>query len=177
VSLRGQLLIASPSLFDPNFRRTVILIAHHDENGAVGVVLNRRSEMPAADAIPALSDLVGSDAAVWLGGPVEPSSVLVVAELEEPDQAAALVFGNVGFLDLDTDSGDLPRPRRVRIFAGYAGWAAEQLEAELASASWLQEPATSDDVFSDGDLFEEVLLRKGGFFRMLARMPLDPSLN
>jgi putative transcriptional regulator len=176
-SLRGRLLIASPSLFDPNFRRTVVLIAHHDEDGAVGVVLNRRSETAVVEAAPLLAELVDPDAPIWIGGPVEPQSVLVLAELEDPEEAAALVFANVGFLRLEDELNELPSARRLRIYAGYAGWSASQLEAELELGSWIEEPAQVDDVFSDGDLFAEVLRRKGGSFRVLAQMPFDPSLN
>ncbi len=175
MSLRGQLLIASPSLFDPNFRRSVVLVAHHDEDGAVGLVLNRRSDTRAAQAVPPVADLVDSDATIWLGGPVEPESVLLVAEVEDPDEAFVLVFDCIGFVSVD--EGGRPATRRLRVFAGFAGWGPAQLEGELEVGSWLQEPAQADDVFSDGDLFGEVLRRKGGSFRILAQMPLDPSLN
>jgi putative transcriptional regulator len=176
-SLRGRLLVASPSLFDPNFRRTVVLIAHHDEEGAVGIVLNRRSETPVSEAVPPLAELVEPEALVWLGGPVEPRSVLLLAELEDPEEAAALVFENVGFLRLEAELAELPSARRLRVYAGYAGWSASQLEAEIELGSWIEAPARVDDVFSDGDLFAEVLRRKGGSFRVLAQMPFDPSLN
>src|SRR5690348_3994874 len=102
-SLRGKLLIAAPSLLDPNFRRTVVLIAQHTEEGAMGLVLNRPSETTVAEAVPQLGELTGDEATVWGGGPVEPSGVIVLAEFDELAEAAELIFGDVGFMSADAD--------------------------------------------------------------------------
>jgi putative transcriptional regulator len=179
-SLRGQLLVASPTLVDPNFSRTVVLIAEHGDDGAMGIVLNRRSELEVADAAPALAELVEGGAHVHAGGPVQPAAVVIVAEFAEPDRAAALISGRVGFVAAESDfttlAGDVDR---VRVFAGMAGWAPGQLEAELERDDWFIEPATPDDVFAPDPeaLWSSVLERKGGQYALVARMPPDPSLN
>jgi putative transcriptional regulator len=179
-SLRGQLLIASPTLTDPNFDRTVVLIAEHGEEGAMGVVLNRVSELDVEEAAPALAGLVEPGAAVHAGGPVQPTAVVIVAEFEEPERAAAIVLDRIGFVAADSDFDSLPAEvRRVRVFAGLAGWGPGQLEAELERDDWIVEPAAPEDVFAaDPDsLWSTVLERKGGQYALVARMPPDPSLN
>jgi putative transcriptional regulator len=179
-SLKGQLLLASSDLFDPNFRRAVVLVTAHSDEGAMGLVLNRPSEATVAEAVPALADVVPDDSVVHAGGPVEPGAVVVLAEFEDPDAAAALVFADVGFMAADADTAMLPREtRRTRVFAGYAGWGPGQLEAELAESSWIVEPARPEDVFAaePESLWSDVLRRKGAEYRMIALMPEDPTLN
>jgi putative transcriptional regulator len=179
-SLKGQLLIASATLLDPNFKQTVVLVAEHGEEGAMGLVLNRPSPAAVSDAVPHLEGLAVDDEPVFVGGPVEPAAVVVLAEFDEPDEAASIVFADVGFVPADADTSVLgATTRRARVFAGYAGWAAGQLESELEEAAWILEPARPDDVFSAAadSLWPSVLRRKGGTFRVLAMMPADPSLN
>jgi putative transcriptional regulator len=178
-SHRGSLLIAGPSLFDPNFRRTVVLIGEHNEEGALGVVLNRPTALRVADAAPALTAMVGEDAIVFAGGPVQPQSPVVLAEFDHPDFADVLAFGSVGFLTGDVGEGAADGVKRARLFAGYAGWGPGQLEAELDAGGWILEPATADDVFAPNHdaLWASVLRRKGGEFAMLVTMPFDPSTN
>ena len=178
-SLRGQLLIASPALIDPNFRRTVVLVVAHDDDGAVGVVLNRRTETEVAEAVPELAELVPPGEPVSLGGPVQTEAVVVLAEWEDPDEAGSLVFEDVGLMSGEAEAERVAAAtRRVRVFAGYAGWGGGQLEAELEEPSWVLEPAGAEDVFGDEtDLWAAVLRRKGGVFKLVATMPEDPSLN
>ncbi len=179
-SLKGKLLLATPALFDPNFRRTVVLVGEHGEEGAMGLVLNRPSPVTVGEAVPSLGDVVGEDAVVYFGGPVQPETVLVLADFEDPGSAATLVVGDVGFASSDGDLALLAeRTRRARVFAGYSGWGPGQLEAELEEESWLVEPAEGHDLFpSPGDdLFASVLRAKGGTYRLLALMPEDPSRN
>ena len=179
-SLRGQLLIASPALRDPNFHRTVVLVAEHGEEGAMGLVLNRPSEAVAGEAIPALGELVEADSVVYFGGPVEQQAVIVLAEFDDPGDSAALVFGSVGFVRADSDPEVLAgSTARARLYAGYAGWGEGQLEAELEEEAWIVEPALPDDVFSAApdELWSAVLRRKGGRYALVATMPPDPSLN
>jgi putative transcriptional regulator len=178
-SLRGQLLIASASLIDPNFHRTVVLVAEHGDEGAMGLVLNRPSPTDVVEAVPALEDMVEPGAALYLGGPVQPESVVVLGEFREPAEAAVVVTGRIGFMPADSEPEAIAAVTdRVRVFAGYAGWGAGQLEAEIEEGSWILDPARPDDVFGeDGDLWGSVLRRKGGRFRVLALMPDDPSLN
>src|SRR5438128_5409644 len=97
-SLRGRLLIAAPALLDPNFRRTVVLVVAHDEDGAVGLVLNRPSETEVAEAVPELAELVDSGAVVSVGGPVQTEAVVVLAEWDDLEEAGALVFEDVGLM-------------------------------------------------------------------------------
>jgi putative transcriptional regulator len=181
-SLRGRLLIAGPTLEDPNFVRTVVLVGEHNNDGALGVVLNRPSDTTVGEAVPDLEDLTGANEAVHVGGPVQPSAVLVLAEYEEPTAAPQLVTGNVGFLAIDDD--DEPELNgvalnRARVFAGYAGWGPGQLESELERDDWIIVESESDDVFDEdaATLWSRVLDRQGGHLRLVARMPIDPSTN
>jgi putative transcriptional regulator len=178
-SLKGQLLIAGPSLLDPNFRRTVVLVGEHTEEGALGLVLNRASEATIDEAVPELTVLVDSVSVVHFGGPVQPSAIVVLADFVDPDRAGALVLDSVGFLPSEVDPDELGELRRARVFAGYAGWGPGQLDDELEEGSWIVEPAIADDVFTDDPegLWSAVLRRKGGPFSMLASMPPDPLLN
>src|SRR5690349_4867321 len=103
----GQLLVAAPTLVDPNFWRTVVLIAEHSEDGALGVVLSRPSEVTVGDAVPELADALGGEAVVHVGGPVRPTGVLVLAEWADPEPSAGLVFGAVGLLGAAAEVRDL----------------------------------------------------------------------
>jgi putative transcriptional regulator len=178
-TLQGHLLIAGPGLWDPNFRRTVLLIGHHDDEGAVGVILNRASETTVAEAVPPLGVLVPADEPVFLGGPVQPDAAVVVADFADPSLADFLAFDTIGFLPSETYPGVEGAVRRARVFAGYAGWGPGQLEAEMDEGSWVVEPARPSDVFSPDPsrLWEEVLGRKGSSFDLLRLMPLDPTQN
>jgi putative transcriptional regulator len=179
-SLRGHLLIASPSLLDPNFERTVVLIAEHDETGAMGIVVNRAGELEVGDAAPVLGDLVEPGAVVHEGGPVQQTSIVILAQFADPARAAVPVLDDVGFVAGDSDFESLgDELLRARVFAGLAGWGPGQLEAEIERDDWIVEPALADDVFTPEPdaLWSAVLERKGGSFALVARMPPDPSLN
>lgn len=179
-SLRGHLLIATPALVDPNFWRTIVLVAEHSEEGAMGLVLNRPLDVLVQDAVEPLAPLVGVSDSVYQGGPVEPQAVLALAEFTEPAQAASLAFESIGFVSADPDVDSLQGSiDRARIFAGYAGWSPGQLEEELGEEAWLVEPAQSSDVFAEDaqTLWSSVLRRRGVMGAMLAMMPVDPSQN
>ena len=173
-SLRGSLLVATPALLDPNFLRTVVLMAEHGESGAMGVILNRPSETSVGDAVPELAPLAGDDEPVYVGGPVATDSLLALGEVADPDDASELLLEDIGFVQ----SPDVA-VRRGRVFIGYAGWSSGQIEAELEANSWIVVPAEPDDVFSaqPDELWSTVLRRQGGGLALLATMPLDPSLN
>ena len=176
-SLRGLLLIAAPQLLDPNFRRTVVLVADHGEAGAMGVILNRPSGMTVADAAPDLEPLVGGEAPIFAGGPVQPTSGVVLAEVAE---AGEPVFGDIVLVPGLGELADvIDGAGSVRVFAGYAGWGPGQLDGELEREDWIVEPAQPADVFNEepDGLWATVLERKGGQYALLARMPEDPSLN
>ncbi|MEA2423966.1 MAG: putative transcriptional regulator [Thermoleophilaceae bacterium] len=175
--LRGSLLVAAPQLLDPNFRRTVVLIADHDEDGAMGVILNRPSGMTVADAAPELEPLIGPDAPIFAGGPVQTTAGVVLAEVTEVGDP---VFDDVVLVpDLNQLADVVDSAGRIRVFAGYAGWGPGQLDGELEREDWIVEPARPGDVFHDDPdgLWAEVLQRKGGQYALVARMPDDPSLN
>jgi putative transcriptional regulator len=178
-SLRGQLLIAGPSLFDHNFRRTVLLVGEHNGEGALGVVLNRPADVSVEDVIPALGPLVPPGERLFFGGPVQPQGAVVLAELEHPELADILVFGSIGFLTGEVEAAMANAAKRARVFAGHAGWGPGQLEAEMEEESWILEPASADDVFAEEPdaMWTSVLRRKGGQYRLLSTMPFDPSLN
>lgn len=178
--LAGRLLIANAGLYDPNFRRTIVLVGHHDdEDGAVGVILNRPLEVAVAEAVPALAPLVPDGDLVFRGGPVQPSAAVVVADFEEPDRAGVIAFDSIGFLPERSEDDISGAIRRARVFAGYAGWGPGQLETELAEGSWLVAPASAEDVFHPEPdlLWGEVVTRLGGTGALLRTLPEDPSLN
>jgi putative transcriptional regulator len=177
--LRGRLLIASPALVDPNFARSVVLITEHGPEGAMGVVLNRPSEIDVRTVAPELDNIVEGEP-VFIGGPVQPQALVVLAQFTDTRAAAWIVADDVGFVAAEAEYGDLSEVvRRGRVYAGYSGWGAGQLEVELAEEAWIVEPPLPAELFPDDPkaLWQDVLARKGGQFSLLARMPDDPSLN
>ncbi len=179
-SARGALLIAGPTLLDPNFWRTVVLIVEHNEEGALGLVLNRPSETTVGEAVTELEELVDLEEHLYIGGPVQPSAVIVLAEFEDPSDAALIAFDDIGVLG----TGSSPEAvsagvREGRAFVGHAGWGPGQLDSELERSDWILEPARRSDAFTDEprELWSTVLTRKGGSYALVARMPPDPSVN
>ncbi len=140
----------------------------------MGVVLNRAAEVRVADVVPALADLPDSDQPVRLGGPVAPESVVALGDFERTEEAGTTVLGTLGTLDPDAPNESL---RRLRVYAGHAGWGPGQLDGELEQDAWIVVTATVDDPFEDGDLWSSAVGRKGGSYRLLSTMPSDPSLN
>ncbi|HEX2129061.1 MAG TPA: YqgE/AlgH family protein [Solirubrobacterales bacterium] len=178
-SLRGKLLVASPVLQDPNFARSVVLITEHTDEGAMGVVLNRPSETGVGEVAPELASVVYGEP-IFIGGPVQPKALVVLAEFSDPEAAAWIVAADVGFVSADTVGDRLEESvRRGRVYAGYSGWGAGQLEAELEEEAWIVEAPLPAELFPDHPeaLWHDVLERKGGQFALIARMPEDPSLN
>jgi putative transcriptional regulator len=179
-SIRGQLLIAGPTLQDPNFWRAVVLIVEHTDEGALGLVLNRPSETTVADAVPELDGLLEGSHEVFVGGPVQPSGVIVLARFEDPDDAALLAFDDVGVLGIADGRDELSvGVHSGRAFVGHAGWGPGQLDGELERGDWILEPAGTADAFCSDplELWARVLSRKGGSYALIARMPVDPSMN
>ncbi len=177
-SLRGQLLIAGPSLSDPHFWRTVVLIVEHSDDGALGLVLNRPSETTVGEAVSDLQPLLDVDEYLYVGGPVQPSALIVLAEFDDPDAAALIAFEDVGVLGGGAEASP-PSVRRGRAFVGHAGWGPGQLDSELERGDWILEPARREDAFTEAplELWTAVLTRKGGSYALVARMPQDPSVN
>jgi putative transcriptional regulator len=179
-TLRGQLLVAGPALVDPNFRRTVVLIGEHGDEGAMGVVLNRASETLVEDAVPPMATLTAPDELVYLGGPVQPEAVVVLADFADVEQAEVAVVDSIGFLPGEIkDTSAVGELRGVRVFAGYAGWGPGQLEDEVEEGAWIVLTALSSDVFTTAPdmLWSDVLRREGGPLAILALLPDDPRVN
>jgi putative transcriptional regulator len=180
-SLRGKLILAGPALKDPNFDRTVVLITEHTEEGAMGLVLNRPSEAAVADAVPDLGWVAGDGESVFVGGPVAPTGVIVLAEWTDPEHAVVLVDDDLGFVPGDAEDTDALAAaiRRARVYAGHAGWGPGQLEEELAEEAWIVQAPLREELFSAEPeaLWAAVLRRMGREFALLSTMPPDPSLN
>ena len=180
-SLKGHLLVAGPGLIDPNFWRTVLLIVDHGEEGAFGLVLNRPSETTVGEAVPELETLVDPDEPLFIGGPVQPSTVITLAQFSDVGDAALHAFDDIGVIGTGGPSLDEQAERvlTARAFVGHSGWGAGQLDSEFERGDWITEPARRDDVFSPSphELWSGVLTRKGGSYALVARMPVDPTLN
>jgi putative transcriptional regulator len=178
-SLRGKLLIASPALVDPNFARTVVFLTEHSEEGAMGIVLNRPSETAVHSVVEELAEIAGGEA-IYVGGPVQPEALVLLAEFSHLEAAAWIVVADVGLASADVDLADLAASvRRGRVYAGYSGWGPGQLETEMEAESWIVEAPLPMELFPDdpATLWRDVLSRKGGEYSLIARMPADPSLN
>ena len=176
----GRLLVALPALDDPNFARAVVLVLEHDEDGALGLVLNRPTTTPIDEVLAGWSGLAAEPANLYGGGPVEPSAVVGLA-VARPEAAAGIaIVGRIRTVDPTSDPALLAgEVERARIFAGYAGWAPGQLEDELAQDAWLVVDALPEDVVSSnpGDLWHAVMARQEGSTRLMATFPDDPRLN
>ncbi|HEY2319742.1 MAG TPA: YqgE/AlgH family protein [Solirubrobacteraceae bacterium] len=178
-SARGQLLIAGPGLVDPNFWRTVVLIVEHSDEGALGLVLNRPSETTVGEAVSELEQLLEPDDPLYVGGPVQPSALIVLAEFDQPAEAALIAFEDIGVLASGAQEEPSLSVRRGRAFVGHAGWGPGQLDDEVERGDWILERARREDAFTGTplELWSEVLTRKGGSYALVARMPPDPSVN
>jgi putative transcriptional regulator len=179
-TLRGQLIVAGPTLLDPNFHRSVVLVVEHDDDGAMGLVLNRPSPIPADQALPELSEALDGDERLWVGGPVQTTSVVVLADFAGSALSSMPVQGDLGLVLPDADLEEVGGTvRRARAFLGYAGWGPGQLDAEMAGDDWIIADFDAADAFTDDPdgLWGRVLGRKGGSYAFLATMPPDPSLN
>jgi putative transcriptional regulator len=177
---RGRLLVAAPALVDPNFKRSVVLMLEHSEEGALGLVLNRPTPLVSREALPeALASVMPEEERIFQGGPVQPEAVIVLADFEDAAAAASIAFGSVGIVDPAGEAARGGGNRAIRAFGGYAGWAGGQLEQEVEEEAWVDAEAEAGDVFTDdhAGLWSRVLERKGGTWRLIARMPEDPSVN
>ena len=183
----GDLLVAAPALVDPNFERSVVLVLDIDEDGALGVILNRPSTVPVGEILPGWSRLAQAPDVLFQGGPVATDSALGVGAsttygLDPNAEPVGFrrLYDDVGIVDLDTPTEIAgPMLTRLRIFAGYAGWGEEQLRDEIASGSWYVVPSTAADLFgADPEgLWMRVLRRQPGELAWVSTRPLDPTLN
>ena len=180
-STAGRLLVAEPMLGDPNFDRTVILMVDHNPEGAFGLVLNRPTDVPVAGVLPDWALLASPPAVLHVGGPVEAESGWCLAQVRQPDRPGFVpVLGDVGLLDLELDPSDLlDDVVALRLYVGYSGWGAGQLDGELAVGAWIVVDAVTDDPFLgvSSELWPKILARQGGTLARLSLFPPDPSLN
>jgi putative transcriptional regulator len=184
----GQLLVATAALLDPNFDHTVVLLLDFDENGALGVVLNRPSTTPVAEILSDWGDIASAPPVLFQGGPVSTDSALAVAALSAGTSPDPVGFRRLyddagvgtGIVDLDTPTELLaPALSGVRVFAGYAGWGSEQLRAEIETGSWHVVPSEHADLFGADPqgLWMRVLRRQPGELAWVSTRPADPTLN
>ncbi|MGI9155056.1 MAG: YqgE/AlgH family protein [Marmoricola sp.] len=179
--LAGRLLVASPALVDPSFARTVVLLLDVDD-GVLGVVLNRPSDLAVADVLRPWADVVGAPRVLFRGGPVDTDSALAVGRLVTDGEPVGWrrLYDGTGLVDLDAPSEVVvPALGGMRIFAGYAGWSSGQLQDEIDEGAWYVVPAAREDVFdTDPDrLWRQVLRRQPGPLAWLATYPEDPTQN
>ena len=180
----GSLLVATPTLLDPNFDHTVVLMLDVDENGALGVVLNRPSTVEVAEILPDWSPLATGPDVLFSGGPVSTDSALGVAALQPGDEVEPVgfrrLYDDVGIVDLDTPTEVVgPALTGLRIFAGYAGWEEAQLVDEVTSGAWYVVPSAPGDLFGTApeSLWSRVLRRQPGELAWVSTMPVDPTQN
>jgi putative transcriptional regulator len=178
----GRLLVAEPMLGDPNFDRTVVLMIQHTAEGALGLVLNRPTDVPVAEALPDWAPVVTKPGVLHIGGPVEEQSGWCLARARDADELEGFVpvVGDLGLVDLELDPEHVVSAfSAVRLYAGYSGWGPGQLERELAQDAWFVADAEPDDPFQpeQPELWRRILARQGGPLARLALFPADPSLN
>ncbi len=178
----GSLLIASAALVDPNFARCVLLVLDSDENGTLGVILNRPSEVAVGEVLAPWQDMASEPGVLFRGGPVELNAALALGAVRNDEVPSGFrpLTGALGMVDLDSSPDDfLGRLTALRVYAGYTGWGAEQLDDEIAEGSWHVVPAAKSDLFStDPDrLWREVTRRQPSPLSMLATLPEDANLN
>ena len=187
-SLGGRLLVATPLLGDPNFRRTVILIVEDEpEEGTLGVVLNRPTEVQVGQVLQAWAELVTGPTVVFKGGPVSPNSALALALARGEDEPlgwrsldGSSLMSRIGLVDLEAPPELLAGGiTSLRVFAGYAGWGPGQLRAEIDEGAWYVLAGEPTDAFlaEPERLWPAVLRRQGGEFAIVATYPDDPMLN
>lgn len=179
----GDLLVASADLLDPNFAGAVVLIVDLDEEGALGIVLNQRTPLLVADALPQWADIASEPGRLHRGGPVGVDGALALGRVRESGAAPIgwqQIVGDLGLVDLDTPvemmEGALAS---FRVFVGYAGWGSGQLEAEIAEGSWYVVPSEAGDAFVEAieELRRHVLRRQPGELAWASTRPADPELN
>ncbi len=181
-TLTGRLLVAAPALRGSTFERSVILLLSHDEDGALGVIVNRPTEVMVGDILPGWTPVVSEPGVVFQGGPVSLDSALGLVSVGATDEPLGIrrVTGRLGVVDLDTPPEIVgPAVDGMRVFAGYAGWAPGQLEGEIEEGSWYVVDAELADAFrrdAEG-LWSAVLSRQAGPLALMASFPEDPSMN
>jgi len=176
-SLTGRLLVATPALTDPNFDRAVVLLLDHDEEGSLGIVLNRPTPVDVGDVLEPWADLAGEPSVVFQGGPVSLDAALGIAVIPggEGPLGWRRVHGAIGLVDLEAPPELLAAALgSLRIFAGYAGWGPGQLESELEEGAWYVVESEPGDVSSPDP---ERLWRAGLRRQRSGMAPVGPHLD
>lgn len=179
----GDLLVATVALTDPHFADSVVLVLDVAEDGVLGVVLNHPTHVPVAEHLPTWADLMSVPQMLFNGGPVGRDGALALGEVRDPQSPPdgwRPVFDTIGIVDLDgTPDAVVAGLSNLRVFAGYAGWGAEQLPEEIAEGAWYVAPGRTDDVFwADPDpLRRAVLRRQPGELAWASTRPVDPEMN
>jgi putative transcriptional regulator len=187
-TLAGRLVVATPLLGDPNFRRAVVLIVEDEpDEGTLGVVLNRPTEIPVEQVLESWTELVTGPSVVFEGGPVSPNSALGLAMVPGEDEPlgwraldTVAPRSRLGLVDLDAPPQLLAGGiASLRVFAGYAGWGPGQLESEIDEGAWYVLQAEPADAFAaePEQLWPKVLRRAGGTLALVATYPDDPAQN
>jgi putative transcriptional regulator len=179
--LRGKLLVATPPLVDPNFDRTVILVLEHGSDGALGIVLNRPTDATLDEVLPDWREHASAPAVIFVGGPVTPEAVIALARRNSTVVDGWVdVLDDLGTVDVGREPDEVgPHLAALRVFAGYAGWAPGQLDAELGQGAWFVVDMHPEDAFSASPdrLWRDVLRRQRGRVAMFAHCPPDASTN
>jgi len=180
---KGSFLIASPHLRDPNFRQTVVLICEHGPGGSLGLVVNRRTDQHIVDVLPQATGLHEKVGLVYSGGPVQKDNLLILHRVSEEVPESQPIFDGVclggDLVALETVSSLGCSDDLIRVYMGYSGWAAGQLQFELSTGSWIVLPADLKVVFARNpqQVWPTILRSLGGALALFATMPPDPSLN
>lgn len=167
---------------DPNFERAVVLMVEHSDEGALGLILNRPSDIDVVEPLPEWEPLTSQPAVVFFGGPVSQGGVLALGRARQSELADGFspVIGDIGVVDLHREPGDVALAvDELRVFSGYAGWGGGQLESELEVGGWFVLDALPEDVLSahPDSLWADVMRRQGGRLARYANYPPDPSVN
>jgi len=177
----GKVLLSEPFMWDPNFKRSVVLIAEYLSEGTLGYILNRPMDLKLSDAINDINDF---DVALHYGGPVAPDSLHFIHTIGTKIQNTkeilpGLFWGGEFNQLLGMISDGLISSGSVKFFMGYSGWGSAQLEDELSQNSWFVTSAKPKTIMSDetDNLWKSVLAKKGGDYKMISNFPEDPSLN
>ena len=186
-SLMASLLVASPGLADPNFGRRVVLVLDHGTHGALGLVINHPGGVQVHELLAQWAALVSPPSEVFTGGPVARNAIIGLVRLRsgpgDPPEGWRPLFGvdsPIGTVDVGSDPASVAASiAGARLFSGYAGWDAGQLEAEIDDGSWYVVPADERDPLTEDPegLWQHVLHRQGGVLSVLSRIPVDPSCN
>ncbi|MFL6091064.1 MAG: YqgE/AlgH family protein [Aeromicrobium sp.] len=179
--LRGRLLVATPMIGGGPFWRSVVYVLDHGDDGSLGVIVNRPLNAEVADVLPSWGDIVTAPTQLFDGGPVGSDAALAVGVVQDGlvPQGWHQMSNRVGLVDLD---GPVPGSGQfvaIRVFAGYAGWGAGQLDDEIDEGSWFVVDAEDSDLGSSrpDSLWSDVLRRQAGELRLLATFPADPDVN